>query len=192
MTMTLHNYTCRQFHRTSNGEKIPPAVAEKFFAHGHAHRGQWANDPEWKNIRKKLLNIIYAIPSKWSIRKGAETWKCDERMDGCTDGQTEGRTSGWRVFIFPLQLGTGQKVVRKEYLKMWKKDNLLWGCDLDLWPTTLTRSGQYPHQCVCQIWEQSIQCFFNYCANTMNTITAGGFRHKHKKHDMPSFGLDTQ
>ena len=54
MTMMLHNYRSRQFHRTSNGTdpfrgfrdmgstKSGPSAAsfDKFLAHGQAHMGQ--------------------------------------------------------------------------------------------------------------------------------------------------------
>ena len=58
MTMMLHSYRSRQFHRTSNGinpsngfrnmgpAKFGPSAAwfDKFLAHGQAHMGKWAND----------------------------------------------------------------------------------------------------------------------------------------------------
>ena len=51
---------------------------------------------------------------------------------------------------------------------------------LTLWPWPLTydldkliTSGHYHYQCVYQIWEQSIPCFFSY---RVNTIAGGGRR----------------
>ena len=56
----------------------------------------------------------YAIPSKWLVSKCTETWKCGER----TGGQTDGRTSGWELFLFPLNLVHDKNVIRNEYQKM--------------------------------------------------------------------------
>ena len=74
-------------------------------------------------------------------------------------------------------------------LKMWwtkRVERVAWGyscvplnfCDA-AWPWPLTydpekwiSSGSDHYQCVCQIWEQSIQRFLSY---HLNTITAGSF-----------------
>ena len=75
----------------------------------------------------------YAIPSKWFVNKWAETWKCDERMDR----QTEGQTSGWGVILCPPSTCYRTEMLSKINIQKCKKNHFLWRCDVNLWPMTL-------------------------------------------------------
>ena len=86
MTMTLHNYRSRQFHRTSNGinpssgfrdmgsAKSGPSAAwfDKFLAHGQAHMGQIRASYRYSIYRKyryQHIDTITGIPiGAFSIR----------------------------------------------------------------------------------------------------------------------------
>ena len=77
------------------------------------------------------------LPSDLSANAQKPENVVNERTDGQTDGRTEGQTSGQEVILCPPQLGRGQKCGQKRKLKNVKKNQFLWCCDIDLWPTTL-------------------------------------------------------
>ena len=55
MTMMLHNYRSRQFHRTSNGTDPSRGFRDMFLAHGQAHMGQMGKWP-WQCTTTGLDN----------------------------------------------------------------------------------------------------------------------------------------
>ena len=122
MTLMLHNYRSRQFHRTSNGinpcsgskdmgsAKSGPSAAwfDKFLAHGQAHMGQmgkWA----WQctttgldnSIELRTEKIHQAVTEIWV----PQVWQPPARPPARPPASPPARPPALTVTTIPLQPG---------------------------------------------------------------------------------------
>ena len=84
MSMTVHNYRPRQFHRTSNGENP---------SSGYRDMGS-ASLAAARPTARPPARTVTTIPLQPGGLRGKKVWLTDRQTDVQTDRQTDGRTDG--------------------------------------------------------------------------------------------------
>ena len=165
MTMTLHNYRSRQFHRTSNGinpssgfrnmgsAKSGPSAAwfDKFLAHGQAHMGQMGKLP-WQctttgldnSIELRMEKIRQAVTEIWV----PQVWQPPARPAARKPAHPPARPPArppepWRQYPSSPK-GWGVKT----NLNLYMTCNLRWnGCKFNMYVSwfSLSQSKQVKH-----------------------------------------------